>query len=155
MGFPMFWYDRGMSLLVAAALSGLLGAASSSSYVLVSAEFVPAAKPGADAHVALILTPRDGDIQVNEEPGPRLKLAADEPVLVDKQKVPARAPVYDPENPKYLDPVLPVHLPVAVKPTAPKGRHLVQAKLTYFYCSKREGWCRKGTEDLEFAVQVR
>ena len=133
----------------------VLAAASGPSYVTVDTEFVPAAKPGADAHVAVMFTARDPDIRVNEEPGPRLKLATDEPVLVDKQKVPAKAAVYDPENPKYLDAALPVHLPVAVKPTASKGRHLVKAKLTYFYCSKREGWCRKGTEDVEFPVDVR
>ena len=150
----MFWYDRGMSLLATAALAVLATAASSSSHVLVGAEFVPAAKAGGDAHVAVMFTPRDPDLRVNEEPGPRLKLAADEAVLLDRQKQPARAAVYDPENPKYLDVALPVHLPVALKPTAPRGRHLVKAKVTYFYCSKREGWCRKGTEDVEFPVVV-
>lgn len=124
-------------------------------YVTVSAEFVPPAKAGADAHVAVTLAPRDLDIQVNEEPGPRLKLAEDEAVLADKQKPSGKPPVYDPENPKYLDTSLPVHLPVAVKATAPKGRQAVKAKVTYFYCSKREGWCRKGTEDVEFTVTVR
>ena len=127
----------------------------SGSYVTVTAEFVPATKPGANPHVAVTLSPRDLDIQVNEEPGPRLKLGDDEAVLIDKQKPAGRPPVYDPENPKYLDTSLPVHLPVAVKPTAPKGRHDVKAKVTYFYCSKREGWCRKGTQDVEFPVTIR
>jgi hypothetical protein len=141
----------GMGLLTAVAVA-LLGVASSP-YVSVTAEFVPASKPGGEAHVAVTFAPRDKDVVVNEEPGPRLKLEADEAVLVDKQKPAGRA-VYDPENPKYLDVAIPVHLPVAVKPSAPKGRHDVKAKLTYFYCSKREGWCRKGTEDLEFQVRV-
>ena len=139
--------------VVGAVVLALLGAASGS-YVSVTAEFVPANKPGGDAYVAVTFAPRDKDIVVNEEPAPRLKLAADESVLVDKQKPAGRA-VYDPENPKYLDLAVPVHLAVALKPAAPKGRHDVKAKLTYFYCSKREGWCRKGTEDLEFPVQVR
>jgi hypothetical protein len=139
---------------VVTALAVALLAAASSPHVSVSAEFVPARRPGADAHVAVTFAPRDKDIVVNEEPGPRLKLDAAEAVLVDKQKPAGRA-VYDPENPKYLDVALPVHVPVAVKPTAPKGRHDVKAKLTYFYCSKREGWCRKGTEDVHFPVEVR
>jgi hypothetical protein len=133
----------------------LFAAAGASSYVSVNAEFVPATRPGADAHVAVWLSPRDGDVRVNEEPGPRLKLEAEDSVLIDKQKPPAKAPVYDPEHPKYLDAALPVNLPVALKPTAPKGRHLVKAKVTYFYCSKRDGWCRKGTDDVEFPVEVR
>ena len=137
-----------------ALVATLLAAAGASSYVSVNAEFVPA-KSGADAHVAVWLSPRDGDVHVNEEPAPRLKLEPEEAVLVDKQKPPARAPVYDAENPKYLDPALPVNLPVAIKPTAPKGRHTVKAKVTYFYCSKRDGWCRKGTDDVAFPVDVR
>jgi hypothetical protein len=30
----------------------------------------------------------------------------------------------------------------------------VKASVSYFYCSKTEGWCRKGQSDLEFAVLV-
>jgi hypothetical protein len=144
----------GMKALLAVALA-LLGAGSSSTYVTVRAEFVPPSKPGGGAHVAVTLTPRDPDVRVNEAPGPRLKLADGEAVLLDKQPAPPRFTAYDPENARYLDPALPVHLPVALKPGAPRGRQTVKAKVTYFYCSRREGWCRKGTEDVEFPVEVR
>jgi hypothetical protein len=144
----------GMNALAAAAWM-LLGVGSSGSYVTLSAEFVAPAKPGANAHVALTLTPRDGDVRVNEEPGPRLKLDAEEAVLADKQAPPPRFTAYDPDTARYLDPAVPVHLPVAIKATAPRGKHTVKAKVTYFYCSKREGWCRKGNEDVEFPVEVR
>jgi hypothetical protein len=146
-----------MSVMNAVAAVALfaLGAGSSSAHVTVSAEFVPPVKPGASAHVAVTLTPRDPDVRVNEEPGPRLKLGPDESVLVDKQPPPARFKAYDPENARYLDPALPVLLPVAVKPTAARGHQTVKATVTYFYCSKREGWCRKGTEEVEFPVDVR
>lgn len=139
---------------VAAVALIVLGAGPSRTYVRVSAEFVAPVKPGANAHVAVTLTPRDADVRVNEEPGPRLKLDADEAVLVDKQAPPPRFTAYDPENARYLDPALPVHIAVAVKPSAPRGRQTVKAGLTYFYCSKREGWCRKGNEDVEFPVVV-
>lgn len=136
----------------------LLGSptADAGEHVTLSAEFVPPAKPGANAHVAVTLSPRDADVRVNEEPAPRLKLAADEAVLLDKQPAPARStPAYDPQKARYLDPALPVHFPVAVKPTAPRGKHAVAARVTYFYCSKREGWCRKGTDEVEFPLEVR
>jgi hypothetical protein len=133
----------------------LLAGSSSSAYVTVRASFVPASKPGANAHVAVTLSPRDPDVRVNEEPSPRLKLEADEVVLVDKQPPAGRTPTYDPLTAKYLDPAIPVHLPVAVKPTAPRGKHTVTAKLVYYYCSKRDGWCRKGTDDVEIPVEVR
>ena len=31
----------------------------------------------------------------------------------------------------------------------------VKGALTYYYCSHREGWCRKGTADLEIPVKGR
>ena len=124
-------------------------------YVAVSASFVPASKPGASPSVAVTLTPRDPDVRVNEEPGPRLKLDAEAAVLADKQPAPGKPPVYDPETAKYLDPAVPVHLAVAIKPTAPKGKQTVTAKVVYYFCSKREGWCRKGTDDVDFVVDVK
>ena len=30
----------------------------------------------------------------------------------------------------------------------------VKGTVTYFYCSKREGWCRKGTSEVAFTVAV-
>lgn len=140
---------------LAGALLALLTASSSSPYVTVSAAFVPPSKAGASPQVAVSLVPRDPDVRVNEEPAPRLKLDAEETVLLDKQPPAAKFSAYDPQTAKYLDPALPVHLAVAVKPTAPRGKHMVKAKVVYFYCSKREGWCRKGTDDVEFSVDVR
>ena len=133
----------------------LLAGAAAGSYVNVSAVFVPPAKAGANAHVAVTLAPRDPDVHVNEEPGPRLKLAPEEAVLADKQPAPGRPASFDPQNAKYLDPAVPVHLAVAIKPGAAKGKHTVAAKVVYYYCSKRDGWCRKGTDDVEFPVEVR
>jgi hypothetical protein len=135
----------------------LLGVSGSSfpSHVTLSATFVPPAKAGANAHVAVTLAPRDADVRVNEEPAPRLKLDPDEAVLADKQPPARRSSAFDPQNARYLDPALPVHFPVAVKPTASRGKHTVKAAVTYFYCSKREGWCRKGTDEVEFPVDVR
>jgi hypothetical protein len=136
-------------------LAALLLAGPAGGYVALSASFVPASKAGANAYVAVTLTPRDPDVRVNEEPGPRLKLEAEEAVLADKQPAPGKSPVYDPETAKYLDPAVPVHLAVAIKPTAPKGKQTVTAKVVYYFCSKREGWCRKGTDDVEFGVDVK
>jgi hypothetical protein len=141
--------------LAALPLVLLLAGSPSNPYVTVSATFVAPSKPGGNAHVAVTLSPRDPDVRVNEEPGPRLKLAAGEAVLVDKQAPPARPAAYDPQTAKYLDPALPVHLPVATRADAPRGKHAVSAKVVYYYCSKRDGWCRKGTDDVEFPVEVR
>jgi hypothetical protein len=120
----------------------------------VSAAFVPAGK-GAAAAVAVTFAALDPDVHVNEEPAPRLKLDPAQAILVDKQKpASGRSEAFDPEKAKYLDLSAPVLFPVALSPTAPKGAQTVQATVTYFYCSKREGWCRKGTAGLDLAVSV-
>jgi len=50
--------------------------------------------------------------------------------------------------------VMPVTFPVALAPGAPKGTQTVKANLVFFYCSKREGWCRRGSDELEVLVSV-
>ena len=53
---------------------------------------------------------------------------------------------------KYLDLTFPVVFPVAVV-AATRAEQTVKGAVTYFYCSHREGWCRKGTADLDIAVK--
>jgi hypothetical protein len=50
----------------------------------VQASFVPAAKPGGEAVVAVLFTPLDPEVKINQEPAPRLKLSGEQPVLVLK-----------------------------------------------------------------------
>lgn len=141
--------------LATAFLIGLPGAlfAAPPQHFTLSASFVPAAKPRASASVSVSFVPRDPDVQINEEPAPRLKLDPEQPVLIDKQ-APAAASVkpYDPDAAKYLDLRAPFSFPVALAPGAPKEPHSVKATVIYFYCSKREGWCRKGSTEVEFTV---
>jgi hypothetical protein len=106
--------------------------------------------------VTVMFKATDPDVVVNETPGPRLALDPAQTVLVDKQAPPAKAghaPAEAGEG-KYLDVSLPVVFPVALAAGASPGAHDVKGKVTYFYCSKREGWCRKGTADVEFGVKV-
>lgn len=120
----------------------------------VQASFVPAAKPGGEAVVAVLFTPLDPAVRINQEPAPRLKLSGEQPVLVQK---PIAAPPVAPSEPgvaRYLDTEAPIRFPIAIAPGASKGKQSVKASVSYFYCSKTEGWCRKGQSDLEFAVLV-
>ena len=134
------------------ALALLVG--SPSTIVDVSASWVPAGK-GTQPAISVILQPRDPAVHVNEAPGPRLKLDAAQAVLVDKQGPAPKGVVYDPATAKYLDPAIPVLFPVALAPGATRGVHEVKASVTYFYCSKTEGWCRKGTADVTVPVAVK
>jgi hypothetical protein len=124
-------------------------------HVATSAAFKQPDKPGAQGAIAVTFSPIDPAVRVNEDPAPRLKLDPAQKVLVDKQtaKEGHAAPV-DPELAHYLDPKVPVSFPVALAPGAPKGAQVVHATVTFFYCSKKEGWCRKGTSELNVPVTV-
>src|SRR5262245_39369547 len=138
------------TLVLAAVLAAPPG---TSPFFTVAAVFAPPAKPGANGAIQLTFAGRDPDVKINEEPAPRLKLDPEQSLLVDKQPPPGpSAPVFDPDKARYIDLALPVSFPVAFAPGAKKGPQTVKAAVTYFYCSKREGWCRKSTTDLEVPV---
>ncbi|HET7291340.1 MAG TPA: hypothetical protein VFM88_02850 [Vicinamibacteria bacterium] len=121
----------------------------------LSARYEPPARAGGIGSIAVIFTGTDPDIHINETPAPRLKLG-DQAVLLDKQApAPERVQPFDPATARYLDLALPVYFPVAIAKGAPRGAQTVPATVTYFYCSKRQGWCRKGTTDVAVAVDVR
>lgn len=123
----------------------------------VQATFVPSSKARAEAAVAVLFTPKDPDVHVNQDPAPRLKLDAAQSVLREKAAPQARVeqPPAEPGTTRYLDLSVPVRFPVAFGAAAAKGTHIVKGSVSYFYCSKREGWCRKGTAEVEIPVLVR
>jgi hypothetical protein len=141
-------------LWLSIALVASVAEAAGPRHFTLQARFVPPPRTGADGLVSVTFMPTDPDLRVNETPGPRLKLDPAQAVLVDRQPPPARGEAFDPEHPRYLDPALPATFPVALAKGAPKGAQSVAASLTYYYCSKREGWCRKGSEDIAFTVEV-
>jgi len=120
----------------------------------VQATFVPASKPGGEAVVSVTFLPLDPAVHINEDPAPRLKLAGEPAVLVLKPVAAVPAAERDPGVTRYLDTAAPVRFPIAIAAGASKGKQLVKASVTYFYCSKTEGWCRKGASELEFPVLV-
>ena len=132
-----------------------LADAASPKHFDVAASFVPPAKPGGGGAIAVSFLARDPDVHINEEPAPRLKLDPEQSALLDKQPPPPKTvPVNDPEATRYLDLKKPVRFPVAFAPSAVKGAQTVKARVVFFYCSQREGWCRRGSADVEFGVTV-
>jgi hypothetical protein len=144
------------ALLPAVALAPAAAPAQSRRHFEVAASFQPAGPAGKEAAVTVTFRTRDADLRVNETPAPRLRLALEQTVLVDRQPpAPSQAPDFDPLTARYLDVGKPVLFPVAVAPTAPKGTHEVKASVVFFYCSTREAWCRRGTVDVSVPVTVR
>lgn len=122
----------------------------------LDATFEPPMKAGQSAAVAVTFVGTDPAIYVNEEPAPRLKLDPLQTVLLDKQPPSSgKGPDFDPENPRALDLAKPVRFPVAITKEAPRGAHSVKATVIYFYCSKREAWCRRGATEIEVPVDVK
>ncbi len=132
-------------------LLALLGAPSSQVFTLETAYEAPAAA-GKDGAVVVSFRPSDPAVHVNVDPAPRLKLDPGQKILVDRQP-PAEKPkpVADPAFARYLENGR-AKFAVAPVEGLPKGPHVVKASVSYYFCSAREGWCRKGTEDIEITV---
>jgi hypothetical protein len=136
-------------------LAPLAASAAAPQHFGVSAAYAPPAKGQSNGNVAVTFEAKDPEVHINQEPAPRLKLDPGQAVLVDKQPPPAKGNLsFDPATAKYLDLTFPVLFPVAVRPDAAKGVHSIPATVTFFYCSKREGWCRKGSTEVAFPVRV-
>jgi hypothetical protein len=142
--------------VAALALAPLTAFSAPPEHFTLAASYVPPSKAGGSGTIAVTFSPKAADVHINENPAPRLKLDPEQKILVDKQlPAPARVEPYDPEKVRYIDLALPVTFPVVVAPDAPKGPQVVKASVVYFYCSKSQGWCRRGSTDVDVAVTVR
>lgn len=138
-----------LHLLLAGSALGLTGPA----HVGLEASFAPPARGSASAAVLVRFLPLSEGVRVNQEPAPRLRLETTG-ILLDRQPPQQRAVPVDPDFARYLEPSEPVRFPVAIDPAAPRGQHVVRATVTYSYCSKTQGWCRRGSEPVEVLVQI-
>jgi len=117
----------------------------------VSAAYEAPAKKGAAASILVEFKKKDPDVNINEEPAVRIKFADGSP-LVAPAPPKSSSVIPDPAIAHYLDLSKPVRFPVTVAGGAAKGLSTVKATVSYFYCSKRENWCRKGTAEFDLAV---
>ena len=136
----------------------------------VAAEFAPpkepaslevsvspdAVRPGAIAHFAVTITPKDG-VKINRYP--KLRLSVDErPGLFAAGEValgndaPPDLDAKDGTN--YFDRIEPLTLALAVDGAAPAGQHQFEARLTYFYCVTASGFCAPHRQAVRFTLDV-
>jgi hypothetical protein len=118
----------------------------------LEARYEPPAKGQTEGAIAVYFSPLDADLKLNESPAPRLVLDPSQMVLEDKQAPLGKRTPIDPEKVKGLDLSKPVRFPVARHARAAKGEHPVKATVNFFYCSKREAWCRRGKQEVELKV---
>lgn len=117
----------------------------------VTAGYEAPTKKGAPATVLFEFKKKDPDVNVNEDPAPRLKFATGAALVAPKPPK-SSGQIADPATVQYLDISKPVRFPVTLAPGAASGPTTIRTTLSYFYCSKRENWCRKGTADFDLAV---
>ena len=125
--------------------------ATTSQHFDVSAAYEAPAKKGAPANIVVEFKRKDPDVNINEEPAARLKFAPGAP-LVAPPPPKSSGVIPDPAKAHYIDLGKPVRFPVTVAEGAAKGLSTVRATVSYFYCSKRENWCRKGTAEFDLPV---
>jgi hypothetical protein len=119
----------------------------------VSAAYEAPARKGAAGHIVFEFKKKDPDVNINEDPAPRIKFASGSP-LVAPPPPKSSGDIPDLANARYIDLSKPLLLPVTVVPGAAKGLSMAKTTLSYFYCSKRENWCRRGTADFDLAVAL-
>jgi hypothetical protein len=145
-----------MTLLAGVLMAGsLLESAPKPTHFDVTATFTPA-RGATSAEVAAQFVARDPDVKINEVPPPKLKLEAGPATVVPpvRPAAPAKGGSAAAGLGQYLDLTLPVTFPVTLATGTPRGSHDARGTVTYFYCSKREGWCRKGTTEVAFTIVV-
>lgn len=142
-----------LMMLLAAGASALVH--SGREHVGLSVTFEAPERPGAHAYVTVQFMPLDPAVHVNIDPVPRLRLGGAHDVLTDTPEPVPVQPKAEGLLGQYIDPRSPVRFAVALQPKPARGRHVVPASVTYFYCSASAGWCRRATDDVEVPVTLR
>jgi hypothetical protein len=121
--------------------------------ISVSPESVPA---GGKAEASLQLTPIQG-VAINRYPKISLKIAELEGVVGGAEsKVGDDAPP-PPEQTggNYFDKVDPIKIVIAMDKAAKPGEHEIEAKLKYYYCVKKSGFCAPKRATVKIPIEVR
>ena len=118
---------------------------------------VPAA-PGETAELQLTLVPKSG-VKINRYPRIRLTVG-DHPGLTVGGKGEAgsdRPPAAgsDPDANYFDDKIEPVRVGLDIAPDASSGSYELDAKLRYFYCVKKSGFCAPARLDVKLPFKVR
>jgi hypothetical protein len=116
---------------------------------------VPVA-PGGVVAVTVRLVPAAG-IKVNRYPKVKLHVPAQDHLVPAAEAAVGNdaAPPAGQTEANYFKSVDPVRLEMKVASDAKPGRHVVPAKLTYYYCVAASGFCAPARTTLEIPVTVR
>jgi hypothetical protein len=113
-------------------------------------------KTGGEGRLLFTITPKAG-FHVNLEPPISLALAEEKNfTLLTKKFIPDSSikQITTKDGYKIFNPAAPVAFGFKVAKSLKPGRHTLQAKLTYYYCSDAEGWCSFTTETFPVTITI-
>jgi hypothetical protein len=113
-------------------------------------------KAGSEGRLLFSLKPKTG-FHVNVEPPISIELTGNKGFsLLTKKFTPDSTvkPLTSKDGYKIFNPSAPVKFAFKIAKSAKPGTHIVQAKLTYYYCSDAEGWCSFTTESFPVKITV-
>jgi hypothetical protein len=121
--------------------------------ISVSPESVPA---GGEAEATLQLTPIDG-VTINKYPKISLKIAPQEGLVGGAESAIGDDAPPPPEQTggNYYDKVDPLRIKIPIAESAKPGKHEIEAKLKYFYCVKKSGFCAPKRATVKIPVTIR
>lgn len=97
--------------------------------------------------IKFFFTPVEG-IHINTEPMFELKLDKDSHFEV------AGESRYAKNEKEYLNIKKPIEFSIKPKEGTKPGTYQLKAKLYYFYCSDKEGWCNRFSQPVELTITV-
>jgi len=121
--------------------------------ISVTPKIVPA---GGSAEATLRLTPIEG-VTINRYPKITLTIAAQEGLVGGAESAIGNDAPPPPEQSggNYFDKVDPLRIEIAVDSSAKPGLHDIEAKLKYFYCVKKSGFCAPKKATVKIPLTVR
>jgi len=105
---------------------------------------------GEEGIVRVDLTVKPG-FKVAKRPAPKLQLEADSSFEVRFAGFAESASGKDPD---YFGVFKPLEVKITPARTAKTGKHSLEGKLTYFYCSERDKYCSRSVDPLLFSLEV-
>jgi len=111
---------------------------------------------GGQAEVTVKLTPSSG-VKINRYPKIKISVPAQDGLVAETEASignDSPPPLDDPDS-NYFDVVDPVTLTLDLDELISSGSHEIEAKLTYFYCVAKSGFCAPKKTPIKIAVNVR
>jgi hypothetical protein len=110
---------------------------------------------GGKAEATLQLTPIEG-VTINKYPKITLKIAALEGVVGSAESSVGdnAAPPPEQSGGNYFDKVDPLRIEIPMDMSVKPGKHQIEAKLQYYYCVKKSGFCAPKRATIKIPVEV-